>query len=132
MVGLRLAGEQPGAFEHEVSPDLPPGKFRRVTLGEHPDAVAVDDHGIAVHVHLAVELAVRGVVASQVCVRLRIAQIVDRHDLDLCGALALVQSAQHVATDAPVAIDADLDCHTAYPFNSSLICLPTLSAVNPK
>ena len=33
-----------------VDAELAPGQFGRIALGEHPDAVAVDDHGVAVDV----------------------------------------------------------------------------------
>ena len=51
------------------------------------------------------------VVLGQMCIRRRIAQIIDRHDLDLAVALRLIQRTQHVATDATIAIDGDLDRH---------------------
>ena len=64
------------------APTVAPGHLRRVALREHLDAVAVDDDGIAVDADLARELAVRGVVLGQVRIGLRVAEIVDRDDLD--------------------------------------------------
>src|SRR4029077_1863476 len=128
--GLRLAGEEPGALEHVLDADVAPGELGRVALGAHADAVAVHHHVVAVDLDLAVEAAVHRVVARQVGVGLRVAQVIERDDLHLAGALALVECAQHVASDAPITIDADLDCH--HPSSSSRICWPILSAVKPK
>ena len=86
--GLRFAREQPGALEHELDAELAPRQLRRIALGQHLDAIAVHDQRIAVDLHLAAELAVRGVVARQVGVGLRIAEIVERHDLDFLLAFA--------------------------------------------
>ena len=53
----------------------------------------------------------RRVVARQVRIDLGVAQIVDRHDLQLRALAALVQRAQHVAPDAAVAVDSNFQCH---------------------
>src|SRR5262249_1530358 len=73
------------------------------------------DHVLAVDLDLAVESSVHRVVARQVGVGLRVAQIVERDDLHLGGALALVERTQHVAADAPVAIDANSARHALKP-----------------
>jgi hypothetical protein len=109
--GLGLAGEDAGALEHHVDAQLAPGQLGRIALGEHADAVAIDHHRVAIDRDGAVELAVRGVVARQVRIGVRVAQVVDRHDLDLARALRFIQRAQRVAADAPVTIDANLDRH---------------------
>jgi hypothetical protein len=80
-------------------------------LREHADLVAIDDHRIALDAYLSRELAVHRVVARQVRIGLGITQIVDRDDLDLAGALGVVQRAQDIAADAAVAIDSNLDWH---------------------
>ena len=46
-----------------------------------------------------------------------------RDDLQLAGALALVERAQDVAADAAVPVDADFDCHASQTSSSSRICL---------
>src|SRR5207245_628407 len=113
--GLRLAGEQAGAFEHKLHAQLAPRQLRRITLGKHADALAIDDHRVAVDPHFARKSAVHGVIAREMRVGLGIAEIVERHDLQLSRALALVQCAQHVAPDPTVTVDADLDCHDLVP-----------------
>ncbi len=51
------------------------------------------------------------VVTSEVRIRLRVAQVVERYDLHLTGTLALIRRAQNVASDATVSVDAHLYCH---------------------
>src|SRR5690606_31529054 len=92
---------------------------------------------IAVDAHFAGELAVGGVVARQVGIGVRVAEVVDRDDLDFLRALRFIQCPQRVAADAPVPVDAYLDCHdpsflrTTYA--SSLPTAATMwSAVMPK
>jgi len=113
--GFFLAGEEAGAFHHHVDPQLAPGQLARIALGQHPDAVAVDDHRIALDADLGVELAVRGVVARQVGIGVRVAQIIDRDNPDFAGTTGFVERAQHVAADAAIAIDGNLDGHGSLP-----------------
>jgi hypothetical protein len=54
---------------------------------------------------------VGGVVAGQVRIGLRVAQIVDRDDLDVVALAAFVVCTQHIAADAPVTVDGNLDRH---------------------
>jgi hypothetical protein len=108
--GLGFAGEQAGAFEHEVHAELAPRQLGRIAFGKYADAVAVHDQGIALDLHLAAKLAVHGVVAREVGVRLRVAQVIQRDDLNVFAA-RFVQGAQHVAADAAVAVDSDFDGH---------------------
>ena len=104
--GLCLAGEEPGALEDDVDAEIAPRQLRRIALGEHPDAVAVDDHRVPVDDHLARKPAVHRVVAGEVRVRLGIAEVIERHDLHLGRALALVERTQNIAPDAAVPVDA--------------------------
>ena len=109
--GLFLVGEKTRALEHVLDAEFAPRQLGRVALGQHADAVAVDDHRIAVDLHLAREAAVGGVMARQVGIGLRIAEVVDGDDVDLALALALIERAQRVATDTSVAVDTDFDGH---------------------
>jgi hypothetical protein len=109
--GLRLGGEQAGALEHDVDVVVLPRNLGRVAHGVDLDALAVDDDVAAFRGNLARELAVRGVVLGQVRVGGGIAEVVDRDHFEFAGAAGLVDRAQHVATDAAVAVDRDLDRH---------------------
>ena len=52
-----------------------------------------------------------GVVLGEVRIGARIAQVVDRHNLEFALATGFVDGAQDVAADAAVAVDGDLDGH---------------------
>jgi hypothetical protein len=56
----------------------------------------------------------RGVVARQVGVGVRIAEVVDRDDGNLVVATVLVERPEDVASDAAVTIDANLDRHCPF------------------
>src|ERR1700733_5373923 len=130
---LGAAREEAGALENEFGADLTPRQLRRIALREHADAIAVDDHRIALDAYFPREPAVHRVVARQVRIGLRVTQIIDGDDLDLAGALGVVQSAQNVAADAAVAVDSNLDWHMRpQPFSSSSCFETILSGVKPK
>src|SRR6185312_7774602 len=109
--GLFLAGEEARALEHEVDAQRAPGQRRGVAVGEHADAIAVDDHLLAFDGDLAGKAPVRGVVARQVRVGLGAAEVVDRDDRKIVLLAALVVRAQRVAADASIAVDRHLDRH---------------------
>ena len=119
-VGIARQREEVVPREDDVDAERAPRQLGRVALREHLDAVAVDDHRVAVDLDLARELAVRGVVARQVRVRLRAAEVVDRDDLDPVLLAALVVGPEHVASDAAEAVDADLEGHDTYSEKSEL------------
>ena len=108
--GLGLAGEETGAFEDDIDAVLRPWNLRRIADGQHRDAVAIDHQMAAVDLDVLAERSVRGVMTRQIRIGLRIAQVIQRDDLDV-GATRLVQRAQDVAADATISVDADLDCH---------------------
>ena len=60
----------------------------------------------------------RRVVAGQVRIRFRIAEIVDRNDRQLVASIAFVQRAQYHAADAAIAVDSDFDGHSLPPRQS--------------
>src|SRR5690606_25856097 len=109
--GLFLAREKARAFQHDIDLELAPGQFGRVAVGQHADLVAVDHHVVTIHRHGARKLAVRRVVLREVGIRLGVAQIVDRNDLDVMLLAAFVVGAQHVTADTAVAIDGNSDGH---------------------
>src|SRR5450631_691511 len=130
---LGAAGKKPRALEHKFDPEPAPGKLCRIALRQHADAIAVHDHRIAVDFHFARKLAVRGVIARQMSIGLRVSQIVDGDDLDFAIALGLIQRPQNIAPDATVTVDTDFDGHVSPQLlvNSST-SFATLSAVKPK
>src|SRR6266404_2471021 len=113
--GFGLAGEEPGALEHDVHGEFLPRQFGRVPLRAYLDLVAVDDKEIAFDRNSARKLAVRRVVLGEMRIDLRITEVVDRDDLDVVFFTALVVGAQDVAADAPVAVDCNPDGHERNP-----------------
>src|SRR5438093_4974645 len=135
--GLFLAGEKPGAFEHRIHLQVLPRQLGRVALRTHLDAVAVHDHRFAFHGDRSGEFSVRGVVASQMRVGLRIAEVVDGDELQVVLFPAFIVGAQDVAADAAVTVDSDSNGHTrllqVFPyFNTRFTAFTTLSTVKPK
>ena len=77
---LFLGSEQTRAFEHHVHAQRGPWKLRRVALRQHLDAVAVDYHRVAIDLDTSGKFSVRRVVARQIRIGLRAAQIIDGDD----------------------------------------------------
>src|SRR6185369_7197697 len=73
------------------------------------DLLAIDDQGMAVHADVAFEAAMHAVVLQHVGKVLGLEQIVDADHLDVLEILD--GGAEHHASDAPEAVDADLDGH---------------------
>ncbi len=113
--GLLLAGEQAGALEHDVDLQVFPGQLGRIAFGAHLDPVAVYDHGLAFHRDRAGKFSVDGVVARQMRIGLRVAEVVDRDELQIVSLSAFIMSAQDVATYSSVPVDGDSNCHAFTP-----------------
>src|ERR1700738_660936 len=61
--------------------------------------------------HGTAETAVHGIETRQMNIGVGVPQVVDRDHLDLVRVPALIECAQNIAADAPIAIDSHLDCH---------------------
>src|SRR4051812_36575544 len=123
----RLAREKPGAFRDYVDAEILPGQLGRIPLRHDADGVAVHDQRAALHAHGPLEGAVRGVVFEKVGIRLRVAQIVQRDELQAVLLAALVMRPQDVAPDAPKTVDCNLDHRITL-----LTTFATFSGVKPK
>src|SRR6185369_16126155 len=77
--------------------------------GRQADLLAIDDQGVAVDAHVALETAMHTVVLQHVGEVLGLEQIVDADHLDVLEILN--GGAKHHASDAAEAVDADLDAH---------------------
>src|SRR5438128_1534370 len=102
--GLLLAGEQAGAFERDVDPEVLPRKLRRIADRERLDRPDAAIDGVALDRHLTGESAVDRIEAQQMRIGLRRGQVVDGDDVDIF-AIALDDRAQHHAADAAKSID---------------------------
>ena len=107
--GIGPGAEYPGAVQHHIHPQRPPGQARRIPLGEQGDEILPHQHAVARELHRIAEAAVAGVEAGEVHHGFGGRQLVDGDYLKLVIAAALVEGPQHVATDAPVSVDGNLD-----------------------
>src|SRR5438477_4591019 len=106
-----LARKEAGALEHEIHTEIFPRQLRRIALGAHADAIAVHDEIAAFDADLAWKLAVHAVVAREMRVGLRVAEIVQRDELNIVLLAVLVVRPQDVPPDAPVTVDCHFDRH---------------------
>src|SRR5687768_15227540 len=103
---LRRVREEPRRLDHDVDAKLLPGELRGVPLLEDADAAAVDRDRVGGRRHLALVLAVVRVVLEEVCVHLRIGEVVQRDDLDV--GMALEECLEVLPADTPEPVDSDL------------------------
>jgi hypothetical protein len=107
LLGVRALGEQPGRLDRDVDAEICPRQVAGVALGEELDLVPADaDHAVA-GLDREIERAEDGVVLEQVRHRLRVADVVRGHDLDVPALLEL--GAKEVAADTAESVDPDPD-----------------------
>ena len=106
-------GEEAGAFQRDVDAQFLVRQLGGVALGGHLDALAVDDHHVALGLHLAREGPMNAVALEQHGVRLGVGQIVDRDQLQVV-IVPLQDGAGDEAADAAEAIDGDFG-HANFP-----------------
>ena len=102
-------GEEAGRLEHDVDAEVAPRQRGRVALGEHLHLLAAGADDAVAELDLARERPEHRVVPQEVGHRLRVAEVVDRDDLDVRAELLL--RAEEVAADPAEAVDADPGCH---------------------
>src|SRR5690606_11514042 len=79
------------------------------------------------------ELAVRGIVASQMSISLGIAQVVDGHDLNIVLFSVLVMGTQNIAADTAIPVNCDANRHCYSPvYKTCSTAAATCSTVKPK
>ena len=102
-------GEEAGRLEHDVHPEVAPRQTGRVALGEHLHLLAARLDDAVAELDVPRERPEDRVVLEEVCHRLRVAEVVERDDLDVCAELLL--RAEEVPADPAEAVDADAGCH---------------------
>ncbi|MNH14283.1 hypothetical protein D3C79_738720 [compost metagenome] len=107
--GIGPRAEHPGAVQYHVHPQRPPGQIGRILLGKQRDEILPHQHAVTRQLHRVAETAVAGIEAGEVHHGLGGRQFVDGDYLDGLVTAALVEGPQHVATDAPVPVDGNLD-----------------------
>ena len=110
LLRARAVGEEARRLEHDVDAEVAPRKRRRIALGEHPHLLAGRAQDAVGELDLALERAEVRVVAEQVGHRLRVAEIVERDDLDV-GPERLLRT-EEVPPDAAEPVDADANAHS--------------------
>src|SRR6516165_4002887 len=130
-------GEDAGAFERDIDPELAPRQLGRIALGGDPDLAAADIHPILAGRDLARKAAVNAVVAQEMRIGLDRTEVVDADDLDL-GVLVFVSRPQDQPADAAKAVDRnsyrhDLSSPRPWPiYRSERAASATFSGVMPK
>jgi hypothetical protein len=109
--GLRLGRKKPGALQNYIYAQVTPGQRGRVSVSQHPNTIAIHDHAIAIDVDRSWKTAMRSVVTREVCVGLRVAEVVNGDNLNGVRFTALVMSPQNVPTNAAVAINCNPNRH---------------------
>src|SRR5436190_7609209 len=108
-LGLGGIGEQAGALEHDVDPEVAPRQARRITLGKDPDLAAVDHDRRVAGPNVARVGAIGRVALEQEGVHLGINEVVDGDDLGVRRALD--QRLERLPTDPAEAVDANASGH---------------------
>ena len=109
--GFVAVGEQSGAFKDDVDLQVFPGQLGGVAYGAHGDTVAIDGQAVGIGLDLAVKNPVYAVVFEQVRVDRAVAEVVDRHDLQLLTVGPGVQRAQSIAANTSETIDGNSQSH---------------------
>ena len=110
--GRGFAGsKESGRLQDDIDSELTPRQLGWITLRQHPNAVAIHDHVIAIDLHCPWETAVGRIVAGEVGVGVGVPKVVDRYDVDVAAPVILIEGSQHVPPDTTVAVDSNLDCH---------------------
>ncbi len=108
--GLGLVREDAGAFQRDHDAQSGVRQIGGVALGRDLDALAVDDQSVAIDRDLARPAAMHAVALEEQRIGLGIAQVVDRHQLEIMIG-PLQQRARHEAADPSEAVDSNLDGH---------------------
>src|SRR5262245_31832991 len=104
LLGAVAVGEETGRLDHELDLEVAPREAGGIPLREDFElGLAGGDDAVA-HRDVLVELAEDGVVLEQVAHRLRVAEVVDRDDLEVPAAFEV--RAEEVAADPPETVDA--------------------------
>ena len=94
--------KQSGRLDHHVNIHLAPRQVRWIFLGQHFDRFPVNDEFILCNINLAAVFPVITIVFEQVRQRLRIRQVIDRHNLQIA---ALPGNLKGAAPDPPETIN---------------------------
>ncbi len=103
LLRVRALREQTGRLDRDVHPELAPREVGGVTLGDELDLVPVHADRVVARLDRHREIPEHRVVLEQVRHRLRVADVVRGHDLEVTAVLEL--GTQEVPADAAEAVD---------------------------
>ena len=106
---LRATGEDARALHNHVDVHFLPGQLGRISHGQSPNLLAVDDQIVAIVAHRAREPAMRAVILEQRGQHLVVREIIDRNDFEL--AFASVQITKRQPADPTKSVDGDTNSH---------------------
>ena len=109
LLGTFAIGEEARRLEHDVDAEVAPRERGRVALGEHLHLLAGGAKDAVGELDLTLERAEVRVVAQEVRHRLRVAEVVQRDDLEVGAECVL--GAEEVPPDAAEPVDADANAH---------------------
>src|SRR6185312_4078215 len=99
-------------FENDIDTELAPGQRGRVALRKNLHIVSVDvECPLAVR-DIAIERAVDGIVLEEVRQRLRVSEVIDSDEVDVCHSL-FEGGANNLPSDSSKAVDANTNCHVS-------------------
>ncbi len=104
--------EESGRLDHDVDTEVVPRKSSGIALRQELQLAAADDDGAVAHLHRFLERAEHRVVAQEVGHRLRVAEVVRSHDLEVPAAREL--RAQKVPPDPSEPVDPHPDLRHVY------------------
>src|SRR5271170_3289461 len=110
LLGVVGVGEMARRFEHDLCSHRFPGKFRRISFGEDLESLVVHADAVRAGRDLVRQIAQNRIIFEQVGERLRIGEIVDRHEFDIG---ILERGAQNIAPDASETVNAYFNSHLA-------------------
>jgi hypothetical protein len=101
--------EEAGRLQNDVHAEVFPGERGGVALGEELELLVADADAAVDRLDLLVQRPEDGVVLEQVRHRLRIAEVVRGHEVDVRPPLP--RGAEEIAPDAPETVDTHANAH---------------------
>ena len=110
-LSLLAVGEHARRLDDDLGPEVAPGQFGGVALGEGLDLFAVNANRVFGGRYVAVERAIVAVVHEEVSQSVVVGQVVDRHNLYLVG-IVVAQRLEHLPPDTAEPVDPHFHDHS--------------------
>ncbi len=109
-----LYSKEPGAFNDDIYAQVAPGNVRRIGLFKRLHVLTVYVYTVFAQLDLPIEATVVRVVLEQMCHRGQVADVVERHHLQLVRVM-VPDRLQHLATNPAKSIDTNTGSHAKPP-----------------